>query len=108
LTNDDEKAKVDYETFVREYVEKRGLQTMREVLEEYNIVDVLPFVEAIKKTRKLYYPDKIDMMKDAVSIPGLSIMMKDAVSIPGLSIRYAPNKALTEKKGEIVCAWRRV
>jgi len=88
-------AKVDYETFVREYVEKRGLQTMREVLEEYNIVDVLPFVEAIKKTRKLYYPDKIDMMKDAVSIPGLSI-------------RYALNKALTEKKGEIVCAWRRV
>jgi len=59
---------------------------MREVLEEYNIVDVLPFVEAIKKTRKLYYPDKIDMMKDAVSIPGLSI-------------RYALNKALTEKKG---------
>jgi len=85
LTNDDEKAKVDYETFVLEYVEKRGLKTMREVLKEYNIADVLPFVEAIKKTRKLYYPDKIDMMKDAVSIPGLSM-------------RYALNKALTKKK----------
>ena len=84
--NDDEKAKGDYETFVREYVEKRGLKTMREVLEEYNIADVLPFVEAIEKTRELYYPDKIDMLRDEVSISGLSM-------------RYGLNKALTVNKG---------
>lgn len=82
---DDEKAKADYDTFVSEYIEKRGLVTMREVLREYNIADVVPFVEAVEKTRKLYYPDKIDMLKDVVSIPGLSM-------------RYALNKALSEKK----------
>ena len=58
---DDAKAKVDYDTFMREYIEKRGFVTMREVLREYNIADVVPFVEAVEKTRKLYYPDKIDM-----------------------------------------------
>ena len=83
--SDDAKAKVDYDTFVREYIEKRGLVTMREVLREYNIADVVPFVEAVEKTRKLYYTDKIDMLKDAVSIPGLSM-------------RYALNKALRVNK----------
>ena len=82
---DDAKAKVDFDTFGREYIEKRGLVTMREVLREYNIADVVPFVEAVEKTRKLYYPDKIDMLKDAVSIPGLSM-------------RYALNKALRVNK----------
>ena len=85
LKPDDAKAKVDYAIFWREYVENRGLKTMREVLKEYNIADVVPFLEAIEKTRQLYYFHKIDMLKDAVSIPGLSM-------------RYALNKALSVKK----------
>ena len=44
--------------------------------------DLIPFVD---KTRKQYYPDKIDMLKDAVSISGISMT-------------YVLNKALKIKK----------
>ena len=57
---------------------------MREVL-RYNIADVVPFVEAVEKTRKLYYSDKIDMLKDVVSISGLSM-------------KYVLNKTLSMNK----------
>ena len=46
---------------------------MHQVLEEYNKYDVIPFVEALDKTRQLYYLDKIDILKDAVSISGVSM-----------------------------------
>ena len=42
-------------------------------LREYNIADVEPFIEALDKTRRQYYPDGIDILKDAVSIPGISM-----------------------------------
>ena len=45
---------------------------MLDWLREYNIADVEPFVEAVDKTRKQYYKDKLDILKDAVSIPGIS------------------------------------
>ena len=39
----------------------------------YNVADVVPFIEAIKKMAAQYYPDKVDVCKDAVSIPGISM-----------------------------------
>ena len=53
--------------------------------EEYNLADVEPFIEALEKTREQYYPDEIDLLKDAVSIPGISM-------------NYVLNKALKMKK----------
>ena len=47
---------------------------MKDWLKEYNLADVKPFIEALEKTREQYYPDEIDLLKDAVSIPGLSMM----------------------------------
>ena len=41
-------------------------------LREYNIGDVKPFIEAVGKTRDQYLCDEIDILKDAVSIPGIS------------------------------------
>ena len=41
---------------------------MMDWLKECNLADVIPFVEALEKTREQYYPDGIDMLKDAVSI----------------------------------------
>ena len=73
----------EYEEFVREFY-ARGCATMMDWLREYNLADVIPFIEALDKTRKQYYPDEIDMLKDAVSIPGISMT-------------YVLNKALTEK-----------
>ena len=74
----------DYEEFVKEFY-ARGCETMMDWLREYNLADVIPFIEAADKTRKQYYPDEIDMLKDAVSIPGISMT-------------YVLNKAVTEAK----------
>ena len=52
---------------------KRGCATMKDWLKEYNLADVKPFIEAFEKTREQYYPDEIDLLKDAVSIPGISM-----------------------------------
>ena len=70
----------EYEEFCAEF-HKRGCVTMMEWLREYNLADVVPFVEAVKKTRRQYCDDEIDILKDAVSIPGVSM-------------RYVLNKSL--------------
>ena len=39
----------------------------------YNVADVVSFTEAFRKMAEQYYPDKIDICKDAVTIPGISM-----------------------------------
>ena len=63
----------EYQNFCDEFT-KRGCVTMKDWLKEYNLADVKPFIEALEKTRERYYPDEIDLLKDAVSIPGISMM----------------------------------
>ena len=63
----------EYQNFCDEF-SKRGCVTMKDWLKEYNLADVKPFIEALEKTREQYYPDEINLLKDAVSIPGISIM----------------------------------
>ena len=63
----------EYQNFCDEF-SKRGCETMKDWLKEYNLADVKPFIEALEKTREQYYPDEIDLLKDAVSIPGISMM----------------------------------
>ena len=74
----------EYQNFCDEF-HKRGCETMKDWLKEYNLTDVEPFIEALEKTREQYYPDEIDLLKDAVSIPGISMT-------------YVLNKALKIKK----------
>ena len=74
----------EYQNFCDEF-RKRGCETMKDWLKEYNLADVEPFIEALEKTREQYYPDEIDLLKDAVSIPGISMT-------------YVLNKALKMKK----------
>ena len=74
----------EYQNFCEEF-HKRGCVTMKDWLKEYNLADVKPFIEALEKTREQYYPDEIDLLKDAVSIPGISMM-------------YVLNEALKRKK----------
>ena len=74
----------EYQNFCDEF-RKRGCVTMKNWLKEYNLADVEPFIEALEKTREQYYPDEIDLLKDAVSIPGISMT-------------YVLNKALKIKK----------
>ena len=74
----------EYQNFCDEF-HKRGCVTMKDWLKEYNLADVTPFIEALEKTREQYYPNEIDLLKDAVSIPGISMM-------------YVLNEALKRKK----------
>ena len=54
-------------------------------LRVYNVADVVPFIEAFRKMAELHYPDKIDICKDAVGIPGISMT-------------YVLNKSLRKNK----------
>ena len=47
--------------------------TVGDWLQVYNVADVVPFVEAFSEMAGQNYPDKIDVCKDAVSIPGISM-----------------------------------
>ena len=73
----------EYRKFRREFY-KRGCVTMLDWLREYNVADVEPFIEAVDKTRHQYFDDQLDILKDAVSIPGISQ-------------RYVLNKALKKR-----------
>ena len=53
--------------------------TMGDWLRVYNVADVLPFIEAFRKMAEQYYSDKIDVCKDAVSIPGISMTYAEQV-----------------------------
>ena len=60
---------------------------MGDWLRTYNVADVVPFIEAFKKMAEHYYPNKIDVCKDAVSIPGISMtyVLNKSLGKTGLS-----------------------
>ena len=58
---------------------------MMDWLRVYNEADIILFIKAIYKTRQQYYLDEINMLKDAVSILGISTT-------------YVLNKVLKMKK----------
>ena len=61
-----------YEQFFKMFKEN-DCTTMGDWLQVYNVAEVVPFIEAFKKMAWQYYPDKIDVCKDATSIPGISM-----------------------------------
>ena len=50
------------------------MTTMRDYLVWYNNRDVTPFLEAIAKQFAFYHDRGIDMFKDGISVPGLSLL----------------------------------
>ena len=99
-------ALLKHQLFTKEYIQDRQCKTMDDVLRVYNLADVEPFAEALKKTAEQYYPDKIDMLKDAVSIPGISmtyVLNKALDNDKNLEL-YAPGGACNmckEKKSQL-------
>ena len=65
----------EYELCQRVWTEK-GMSTMREFLIWYNNLDVEPFCQAIAKQSQIYRVKGIDMLKDAISLPGLAVKWK--------------------------------
>ena len=95
-----------YQLFTKEYIQDRQCKTMGDVLRVYNFADVEPFAEALRKTAEQYYPDKIDMLKDAVSIPGISMIyvLNKALDNDKILELYAPGGACNmckEKKSQL-------
>ena len=50
------------------------MKSMRDFLVWYNNRDVVPFLEAIDKQFTFYKQQNIDMFKDGVSVPGLTLL----------------------------------
>ena len=50
------------------------MKTMRDFLVWYNNRDVVPFLEAIDKQFAFYQQQNIDMFKDGISVPGLTLL----------------------------------
>ncbi|XP_078694703.1 uncharacterized protein LOC144923755 [Branchiostoma floridae x Branchiostoma belcheri] len=53
--------------------EERGMKTMKDFLTWYNNKDVVPMLEAIQKMVDFYRDLGIDMLKDGISVPGLTL-----------------------------------
>ena len=51
-----------------------GMETLREYLIWYNNRDVTPFLDAIAKQAGFYRDRNIDMFKDGISVPGLTLL----------------------------------
>ena len=49
------------------------MQTFADWLRYYNDLDVVPGLEALQKMRAFYAEKGIDILKDAVSLPGVSL-----------------------------------
>ena len=62
----------EYEHFFKLFKEN-DCTTICDWLRLYNVADVVRFIEAFRKMAEQYYPDKMDVCKYAVSIPGISM-----------------------------------
>ncbi len=49
------------------------MQTFQDYLKWYNNMDVAPFVEAVEKQRLFYAEHNLDLFKDGISVPGLTL-----------------------------------
>ena len=74
----------DYENFLKLFKEN-DCTTMGDWLRTYNVADVVQLIEAFRKMVGQYYPDKI-------------YVCKEAVSIRGISMTYVLNKSLDKKQ----------
>jgi len=52
---------------------EKGMRSFSDWLRYYNNLDVAPSLEAVEKMRNFYTEKGIDILKGAVSIPGVSL-----------------------------------
>ena len=82
---------------------EKGMKTFKDWLEYYNNLDVAPGLEALEKMKKFYIEKGIDILKDAVSIPGVSLHYLLKGAIERKAELYAPSKEAYEMlKGAVV------
>ena len=78
----------------RKTFHERGMKTFGDWLEYYNNLDVAPFLEALQKMRQFYTDLGVDIFKDAVSLPGVSMQYILRGTLKGRNAPelYAPSK----------------
>ena len=82
---------------------EKGMKTFKDWLEYYNNLDVAPGLEALEKMKAFYIEKGIDILKDAVSIPGVSLHYLLKGAIERKAELYAPRKeAYDLLKGAVV------
>ena len=87
----------------KETFRKKGMKTFKDWVEYYNNLDVAPGLEALEKMKAFYAERGIDILKDAVSIPGVSLHYLLRGSIERGADLYAPSKEAYEMlKGAVV------
>ena len=81
---------------------ENGMQTFADWLCYYNNLDVAPGLEALEKMRNFYTEKGIDILKDAVSIPGVSLHYLLKGAIDRNAELYSPSKESYEMLKEAV------
>ena len=78
------------------------MKTFKDWVRYYNNLDVAPGLEALEKMRNFYTGKGIDIMKDAVSIPGVSLHYLLRGAIERNAELYSPSKEAYEMLKEAV------
>ncbi|KAL8598700.1 hypothetical protein ACOMHN_033264 [Nucella lapillus] len=65
-------SKEDY-AYCQRVWEEKGMTRLRDFLVWYNNLDVLPFLEALDKQVRFYTTLNLDMLKDGIGVPGLTL-----------------------------------
>ena len=65
----------EHERFFKLFKEN-DCTTMGDWFCEFNVADVVPFIEAFRKMSEQYYPDKFDVCKNTVGIRGIPMTYK--------------------------------
>ncbi|KAL9978114.1 hypothetical protein ACROYT_G015598 [Oculina patagonica] len=60
-------------TYCQQVWQENNMITFKEFLVWYNNLDVVPFLEAVEKMSQFWQERKIDMFKDGISVPGLTL-----------------------------------
>ena len=81
---------------------EKGMKTFKDWVRYYNNLDVVPGLEALEKMRNFYTGKGIDIMKDAVSIPGVSLHYLLRGAIERNAELYSPSKEAYEMLKEAV------
>ena len=75
---------------------EEGMKTIKDWVHYYNNLDVAPGLEALQKMKNFYTEKGIDIMKDAVSIPGVSLHYLLRGAIERGADLYAPSQEAYE------------
>ena len=81
---------------------ENGMRTFGDWLCSYNNLDVAPGLEALEKMRTFYTEKGIDILKDAVSVPGVSLHYLLRGAVERNAELYSPGKEAYEMLKEAV------